>query len=108
MSFYINGTEIITFADTGTVVNFENISAIIYTGSGNINTLFDSCKNPEPILICADNLSEIPKHNISMCIISGSDEAKEQMAETLKGKNIDYYVVGPKTLTVNFSREVFK
>ena len=100
--FNLDNTEVITFADIGCTLNLEGISVIIYVGEGDINTLFDVCKNPNPILICANNLNQNIEHSLSECIISGSDEAKKQLAEVLNQQNINYKTVDTKTISIKF------
>jgi len=102
ISFTLNDTEVITYADIGTTINTNSKSIIIYVGTGNINTLFDECRYPDSVLICADALPEAPKHKISSCIISGSDENKKKIATFLKQQNIDYKAVGSKTISIKF------
>lgn len=102
ISFYMDDAEIITFAHIGTAVNFKNRSIIIYTGTGDINLLFDSIKHKNPVLICANGLNQKIENTISNCIILGSDEAKKSIGENLKSQKIDYLTVGAKTVSIEF------
>jgi len=102
ISFTSGNTEIITIADIGTIVNFIDHTMVIYTGTGDINTLFSHCKYENPILICANNLIQNIEHTVSHCVIIGSDEAKTAIEEALKTQNINYITLGTKAYTIEF------
>ncbi len=102
ISFTSGNTEIITLADIGTIVNFIDHTMVIYTGTGDINTLFSHCKYENPILICANNLSQNIEHTVSHCVIIGSDEAKTAIEKALKTQNINYITLGTKAYTIEF------
>lgn len=102
ISFTSGNTEIITLADIGTIVNFIDHTMVIYTGTGDINTLFSHCKYENPILICANNLIQNIEHTVSHCVIIGSDEAKTAIEEALKTQNINYITLGTKAYTIEF------
>ena len=102
ISFTLPETEIITYADVGTTVNFANRSMVIYTGSGDVNLLFKECKSQNPILICANNLEQELSYKLSDCIVSGSDDAKTIIGEALKKQNIDFRTVDSETISIDF------
>ena len=102
VSFYMGDAEIITLADIGTAVNFENRSIIIYAGTGDINLLFDLIRHKNPVLICANCLNQKIENTISNCIILGSDEAKKSIEKNLKSQKINYLTVGAKTVAIEF------
>ena len=102
ISFTLSETEIITYADVGTTVNFAERSMIIYTGSGDVNLLFKECKSQNPIFICTNNLQQDLNYNLSDCIITGSDDAKNIIGEALKKQNIGFRTVDSKNLSIEF------
>ena len=102
ISFTVDGAEIITYADIGTTINFADRSIVIYSGTGDINTLFSSSNNKKRILICANNLNQKIEYELSDCIISGSDDAKKAIADALDTQKINYKTVGPKTISIEF------
>lgn len=102
ISFKLESAEVITFADIGTVVNFNNLSLIVYTGKGDLNSLFKVCSHTKPVLICADNLTQQIEYEVSQCIISGSDKARSNLEQALKKQNIDFRAVSPKTISIKF------
>ena len=102
ISFTVDGTEIITYSNIGTTINFKDHSMVIYAGTGDINTLFKSSKNKEPILICANGLEQKIEYEVSDCIISGSDDAKISIAEALNSQSINCRTVDSKTISIEF------
>lgn len=102
ITFTSNNTEIITYINIGTIVNFADRSMIIYTGIGDVNALFKEIKHEKPIFICANSLNQILEYDISNCIISGSDEAKNAIGEALRKQNIEFKTVNSKTISIEF------
>ena len=102
ISFEVSNTEIITYANVGTTVNFTDRSLIIYTGMGDINVLFQECKKENPILICSNSLNQKLEFEVSDCIINGSDEAKKAIGNVLKKQSISFKAVDSKPVSIEF------
>lgn len=102
ISFEVSNTEIITYANVGTTVNFTDRSLIIYTGMGDINVLFQECKKENPILICSNSLNQKLEFEVSDCIINGSDEAKKAIGNVLKKQSLSFKAVDSKPVSIEF------
>ena len=102
ISYQANESEVITYADVGTTINLDNLSAIIYTGSGDLNLLFNCAKHSKPILICANGLNQNVNAEISDCIVSGSDEQRQEISKFLSSQNINHKIVNNKTVSIKF------
>ncbi len=102
ISYKTPSAEIITYADIGTVINFKNLSAIIYVGQGDLNKLFNEAKFERPILICANGLNQSIKNEISDLILCGAIENEEELTKKLTLQNIDYKIANKKTVSIEF------
>lgn len=98
----LSDSEIMSYIDCGTTINFENLSLIVYTGTGDLNLLLNAAKHNNPVFICANNLNQKLEHSFKRCIITGSDEAKISISKTLKNDNINHEILGNKTISIKF------
>ena len=98
----LNDATAVTYADIGTTVNFNEFSVIVYTGNGDITTLFKACKHKTPILICTANPNQNLEYEISDCIISGSDDVKSEVSKLFKTQEIKLIFVNSKTVSIKF------
>ena len=101
-TLHLKDAKIISYANLGTVVDFENLSLVVYAGSGDVNILLNVAKHKNPIFICANNLEQKIELSLNHCIITGSDELKASVSNTLKLQNVKHEILGKKTISIKF------